>query len=107
MCRWKFLYEKVAEVLLTSEGTVIQEQGQASGPAGRLVSRDHSIYSIPVTHAKLEGKSQLSFLVSAEKQAPDQETVKTCTTMYCRKCYVGLCIGQCFDLNHTKMNYWD
>jgi hypothetical protein len=27
---------------------------------------DHSIYSFPVTHAKLAGKSQLSFLVSAE-----------------------------------------
>jgi hypothetical protein len=103
----EIFYEKVAEVLLASDGMEIQVQGQTSSPVGRLVGRDHSIYSIPATHAKLEGKSQLSFLVSAEKQAPDQKTVKKRATMYCRKCYVGHCIGQCFELNHTIMNYWE
>jgi hypothetical protein len=69
----EIFYEKVAEVLLASDGTEIQVQGQTSSPAGRLVGTDHSVYSIPATYAKLEGKSQLSFLVSAEKQVPDWE----------------------------------
>jgi hypothetical protein len=64
-------YEKV----LTNDGMEIQVQG----PAGRLVGRDHSIYSIPATHAKLAGKYQHSFLVSAEKEAPGQES---CEDMY-------------------------
>jgi hypothetical protein len=103
----EIFYEKVAEVLLASDGTEIQVQGQTSSAAGRLVGRDHSVYSIPVTHAKLEGKSQLSFLASAGKQAQTEKTVKKCTRMYCRKCNVGLCVGQCSELNHTKMNYWE
>jgi hypothetical protein len=61
-------------VLLASDGMVIQVQDQTSSPACRLIGRDHSIYSIPATHAKLAGKSQLSFLVSAEKVAPDPES---------------------------------
>jgi hypothetical protein len=55
--------------LLASEGMEMQVQG----PAGRLVGKDHSIYSIPATHAKLVEKSQCSFRVSAEKEAPSQE----------------------------------
>jgi hypothetical protein len=39
-----------------------------------LIGRDHSIHSFPVTHAKLAGKSQLTFLVSAEKVAPYPES---------------------------------
>jgi len=35
------------------------------------------------------------------------KTVKKCTTMYCRKCDVGFCIGQCFEVYHTKLNYWE
>jgi hypothetical protein len=42
ICCWKFLYEKVAEVLLTNDGTEIQVQGQTSSPAARLVGRGHS-----------------------------------------------------------------
>jgi hypothetical protein len=38
------------------------------------VGRDHSIYSIPATHAKLAGKLQHSFLVSAEEEVPGQES---------------------------------
>jgi hypothetical protein len=72
-------YKKFTEGLLASVDMVIQVQGQTNNPAGRLVGRDHSTYSIPVTHAKLEGKSQLSFLVSAEKQVPYQ---KNCEAMH-------------------------
>ena len=72
-CRWKFFYEKVAEGLLASAGMEIQVQGLSSSPAGRLVERDHFLYRIPVTHAKLEGKSQRSCRVCVEKQAPDRE----------------------------------
>jgi hypothetical protein len=100
-------YENFAKVLLASDGTEIQVQGYTNNLAGRLVGRDHSVYtsSIPATHAKLEGKSQLTFLLSAETQAPYREKVKTCTKMYCRKCDVALCVGQYFELNLPKMNY--
>jgi hypothetical protein len=72
----EIFYEKVTKVLLTSDGMEIQVWGQTSSPAGRLKGRDHSVYSIPVTHAKLEGISQLSFLVNVEEQAPDRENCK-------------------------------
>jgi hypothetical protein len=48
--------EKIAEGLITSAGTEIQVHGKTSTPAGRLIGRDHFLYRIPVTHAKLEGK---------------------------------------------------
>jgi hypothetical protein len=66
-------------VLLASDGTEMQVCGQPSSTAGRLVGRDHSTYSIPATHAKQAGKSQHSFLVSAEKDASDCES---CEDMY-------------------------
>jgi hypothetical protein len=62
----EIFYKKVAEGLLINVGIEIQVQGQNSSPAGRLVGKDNSVYSFTATHAKLEGKSQLSFLVSAE-----------------------------------------
>jgi hypothetical protein len=60
-------------VMLASYGTEMQMQGQTSTTAGRLEGRDHSIYSIPATCAKLAGKAQHSFLVSAEDK-PDLES---------------------------------
>jgi hypothetical protein len=62
-------YEKFADGLLASAGTEIQVEGQTSIPAGRLVGRDHFLYKIPATHAKVEGTSQRSCRVCA----PDQE----------------------------------
>jgi ribosomal protein S14 len=53
--------------LLASTDTEVQVQGQPSSPAGRLVGRDHFLYRIPVTHVKLEGKSQRSCRVCAER----------------------------------------
>jgi hypothetical protein len=50
----EFFYENIAEVLLACDGREIQVQGQTSSPAGRLVELDHSVYSSPATHAKLE-----------------------------------------------------
>jgi hypothetical protein len=66
-------------VLLASNGTEMQVQGRTSSTAGRLLGRGHSIYSIPATNVKLAGKSQHSFLVSAEKDASDRES---CEDMY-------------------------
>jgi hypothetical protein len=60
-------YEKVAEGLLAC--TEIQVQGQSSSPAGRLVGRDHFLYRIPSTHAKLERKSQRSCRVCVRREA--------------------------------------
>ena len=104
----EIFYEKVAEGLLASAGTEMQVQGQTSSPAGRLVGRDHFLYRIPATHAKVEGTSQRSCHVCTEKsKRQTRKTVKKCTTMYCQKCDVGLCIGQCFEVYHTKLNYWE
>jgi hypothetical protein len=67
--------------LFANDGMEMQEQG----PADRLVGRDHSIYSIPVTGAQLVGNSQRSFLVSAEKEAPGWECcedILQCTAEY-------------------------
>jgi hypothetical protein len=36
----------------------IQAQGKTNRPARRLVGTEQFIYRIPVTHARLEGKSQ-------------------------------------------------
>jgi hypothetical protein len=70
-------------------------------PAGRLVGRDHFLCRIPATHAKLKGKSQRSCRVRAERSKRQTgKTVKKCTTMYCQKCDVGLCRGQCFEVPH-------
>jgi hypothetical protein len=45
-------YEKFTEGrLLASDRTEIKVKDQTSSPACRLVLRDHSIYSIPATHA--------------------------------------------------------
>ena len=87
----EIFYEKVAEGLLISAGTEIQVEGQSSSAAGRLVGRDHFLYRIPATHAKLEGKSQRSCRVCAERsKRQTRKSVKKCTTMYCRKRDVGL-----------------
>src|SRR5215510_12380829 len=73
--RQKFSMKKSLKgVLLASDGTGIEVQDQTSSPACRRTGRDHSIYSIPVTHDKLAGKYQLLFPVSAEKYAPDHES---------------------------------
>jgi hypothetical protein len=70
--RWKFSMKKSPKgVLLASDGTEIQVLDQTISLACRLIGRDHSIYSIP---AKLAGKSQLSLLISAKKNAPDPES---------------------------------
>jgi hypothetical protein len=61
-------------ILLTTDGTEIQVPDQTSNPVCRLLGRDYSIYSILATHAKMAGKSQLSFLVSAKKDTPDPES---------------------------------
>jgi len=104
----EIFYEKVAEGLLASAGTKMQVQGQTSSPAGRLVGRDHFLYRVPATRAKMEGNSQRSCRVCAEiSKRQTGKTIKKCTTMYCRKCDVGLCIGQCFEVYHTKLNYWE
>jgi hypothetical protein len=77
----EIFYEKVAKGLLASAGTEMQVQGQTNSPAGRLVGRDHFLYRIPATHAKVEGTSQRSCYVCAEKTKHQTgKTIKKCTT---------------------------
>jgi hypothetical protein len=101
----EIFYEKVATGLLACAGMEIQVQDQTSSPAGRLVGTDHSIYRIPVTHAKLEGKSQRSCSVSAEKQVPDQENCEemhynVLPKMRCRTLHTAA-----FEGGHAKLNH--
>jgi len=65
----EIFYETVTEGLLPSARTEIQVQDQTSSPAGRLLGRDHFLYSIPATHAELEGKFQCSCCECAETSA--------------------------------------
>jgi hypothetical protein len=57
-------YEKFAEGLLASACTEIQVQGQSSWQTGREIP---FLYRVRTTHAKLEGKSQRSCCVCAER----------------------------------------
>jgi hypothetical protein len=78
----EIFYEKVAEGLPASACTEMQVQGRTSSPAGRLVGRDHFLYRIPATHAKLEGTSQRSCHACAERSKRQTgKTIKKCTTM--------------------------
>jgi hypothetical protein len=105
----EIFYEKVAKGLLANAVQKIQALGQANRPASRLVRREQFIYRIPVTHVRLEGESQCacSVCVCAERsKCHIGKTVKKSTTIYNRKCDAGLCIGQCFEVCHSKLNYW-
>jgi hypothetical protein len=104
----EIFYEKVAKGLVGDAVRKVQAQGHTNRPANRLVGREQFIHRILVTHATLEGKSQRSSRLCAEKSKfQTGKTVKKCTTTYCRKCDVGLCIGQCFEVYHSKLNYWE
>jgi len=66
-------YERVAEGLLASVRMEIQMQDQTSSPAGRLLGKDHFLYSIPVTCLTGGRISVLMLRVCRDKQASDQE----------------------------------
>jgi hypothetical protein len=101
----EMFYERVAEGFIASARTNIREQGQTSSLAGRLVRTDHFSYRIPATHGRI---NQRTCRICARKSKHKTgKTVKKCTKTYCRKCDVGLCIGQCFEVYHSKLNYWE
>jgi hypothetical protein len=105
----EMFYAKVAEGVIASARMDIQVQGQTSNPAGRLDQpTDHFLFRIPATQGRVKGKTQRSCRVCAEKSKRNTgKTVKKCTTTYCIKCDVGLCMGQCFQAYHSKLNYWE
>jgi hypothetical protein len=104
----EIFYEKVPEGLLNSAGMENQTEGENSSTAGRLVGRDHFLYRIPATLARVEAVYQRSCHVCAENsKCQTRKTVEKCTTMCYRKCYVRLFIGQCFEVHHSKLNYWE
>jgi hypothetical protein len=53
----EIFYEKVTEVLLTNAVQKIQAHVQTKRPGSRLEWKEQFVYRIPVTHARLEGKS--------------------------------------------------
>jgi hypothetical protein len=80
-------------------------QDQTSNPVCKFVRREHSIYNIPATHTKLAGKSQLSFLGSAEKDAPDPESCEDVLQRTGENTIQGFALGGFFKFNNSKMNY--
>jgi hypothetical protein len=103
----EIFYEKIAEGFLASACTKIQVQGQSSSPAGGLVGRDH--FYIGFQRHMLSWREHLSAHVARVRREASARPgkVKKCTTMYRRKCDVGLRIGQCFEVFPTKLNYWE
>jgi hypothetical protein len=71
----EMFYEKIAKGLIASAGAEIQVHGKTNSPAGKLVGRDYFLYRISATHAKLEGKSQRSCCMCAERSR--RQTGKT------------------------------
>jgi hypothetical protein len=103
---YKFL-EMVTEGLVSDVGVEITKQSRKSY-AGRLVGRDHFAFRIPATGSKQWGKTQRTCKVCADKGKHHAgKAIKKFTTVYCRKCNVGLCLGECFEIYHTTVNYWD
>jgi hypothetical protein len=99
------LIEKMTEGLVSDVGREVMEQSRISS-ASRLVGRDHFVHRVPATSSKLKGCSQGTCKVCADRgKHHTGKSTKKYTTVYCRKCDVGLCLGDCFEIYHTKVNY--
>ncbi|KAJ4427097.1 hypothetical protein ANN_24712 [Periplaneta americana] len=98
---------KVAESLVMSVGMEMTIPSRLS-TGGRLVGRDHFPHRIPGTGSKQKGHTQRTCKVCADrgKHHTGKATQKY-TTIYCARCDVGLCIGNCFEIYHTRANYWE
>lgn len=94
--------ERLADDMVSSVGAEITEESRAS-TAGRLVGRDHFPHRIPAVGAKREGHAQRTY----KSKHNTGRAVKKMTTVYCRTCDVGLCIGECFECYHTRARYWE
>jgi maltodextrin utilization protein YvdJ len=102
----KFI-EKMSERVVPNRGREVTEQSWISS-ASRLVGRDHSAHRVPATSSKLKGCSQHTCKVCVDKGKHNTiKSTKKYTTIYCRKCDIGFCLGECFEVYHTKVNYWD
>jgi hypothetical protein len=100
----KFM-EKVAEGLVSDAEIEIKEQSQKRS-ARRLMGRDHYAYRIPAKGSKQAGMSQRTCKVCAEKAKHHTgKSTKKFTILYCTKCDVGLSMGECFDVFHSRVNY--
>ncbi|KAJ4429276.1 hypothetical protein ANN_26279 [Periplaneta americana] len=98
---------KVAESLVTNVGMEMTIQSLLS-TGGRLVGRDHFPRRIPGTGWKQKGHTQRKCKVCADrgKHHTGKATQKY-TAIYCARCDEGLCIGNCFEIYHTRANYWE
>lgn len=101
----KFL-QRVAEGLVAEVGQELAVESQQN-MAGRLVGRDHFMNRIPATNSKQKGWSQRTCKVCADKtKYQTGKAAHKYTTFYCKTCNVGLCLGECFEVYHTKQQYW-
>lgn len=99
--------QKVAEGLVADVGKETRIQSPP-GTGGRLLGRDHFPYRIPGSGKKKEGWAQRLCKVCSDRGKHESgKSARQYTTMYCKKCDVGLCIGECFEAYHTRANYWN
>jgi hypothetical protein len=79
-----------------------------ASPAGRLMGRRHFAHRILVTESRAEVKAQFTCEVYADRtKLCSGKAVKKLLTMCCQKSYIGCLFGDCFDIFHTKANYWE
>jgi hypothetical protein len=103
---YKFM-EKVAEGFVSDAGIEIKELSQKRS-AGILMGRDNHAYRIPAKGSKQAGMSQSTCKVCAEKaEHHTGKSTKKFTKVYCPKCDIGSCMGECFDVYHYRMHYWE
>jgi hypothetical protein len=69
-----------------------------------LEGKEQFIYRIPVTPVRLEEK--FLCVECAENQQPDRKNYEAMHYNDCKKCDARLCIEQCFEVYHSKLNYW-
>jgi hypothetical protein len=93
----EFFHEKVTEGFLAKSGTEIQLKVRLTGQLKEFQGH------------RLDWRGSLSTHVLWAERSRRQtgKTVKRCTTTYSRKCDIGLCIEKCFEVCHSKLNYWE
>jgi hypothetical protein len=70
---------------------------------GRLVVKNHYAYKVPAMYSKMKGRLQRTCKVCADiSKHQTGKAVKKFTVVYCPKCDVGLCLGDCFETYHTR-----
>ncbi|KAJ4436139.1 hypothetical protein ANN_18766 [Periplaneta americana] len=91
-------------------GLPVEPQPEKGQKRKRAASRNPSETNsrIPGTGSKQKGHAQRTCKVCADRSKHHTgKATQKYTTIYCARCDVGLCIGNCFEIYHTRANYWE